>query len=89
MPLISTDLSMKRTVTNRFSFSKWTNNSKDTEFSAEDDHEEVYHRRVVHFEHECENTQEEKKGRNKAASSPNRTRRFEWNHHDFAKAIDP
>mmetsp|Transcript_14213 Transcript_14213/g.30872 ORF Transcript_14213/g.30872 Transcript_14213/m.30872 type:complete len:123 (+) Transcript_14213:174-542(+) len=86
VPLINTELSMKRTVTERFSFSKRSNNSENMEFTTDDndDEEALYHRRIVHFELDSEKTQEKnnqmatRKYKNKATS--NRKRKFELNH---------
>ena len=67
------------------------------EHIAEDD-EDVYHRRIVHFELSSEhthatsndNTQTMRKYRSRSSSNVgSENRRFGWDHRDFMQSVDP
>eukprot|EP01083_Nonionella_stella_P016397 45782_1 len=94
MQSIRTKLYLKITVPTRFPF-RPNNSEHHNEHVAEDD-EEVYHRRIVHFELSSEHThatssnnaQPMRKYRNESSSS-NENRRFGWDHCDFMQSVDP
>jgi len=64
-----------------------------------EDNEEVYHRRIVHFELSSEhthatindtNTQTMRKYRSRSSSNVgSENRRFGWDHRDFMQSVDP
>mgnify|MGYP003574755481 FL=1 len=83
---ILAELHLKSTVSENFSFSKPSGQSEDSEYSTDDDEEDVYHRRIVHFELDSEKVQErDEETTAEIASTP----KFGWDHHDFTQSVDP
>ena len=89
---------MQNIVPTRFPF-RPIKSEHNTEHIAEDD-EDVYHRRIVHFELSSEhthatsnndNTQSMRKYRNESSSNAiaSENRRFGWDHRDFMQSVDP
>ena len=89
--------SLQYIVPTRFPF-RPSHSESHNEHIAEDD-EEVYHRRIVHFELSSEhthattnntNTQSMRKYRNESSSNVgSENRRFGWDHRDFMQSVDP
>jgi len=76
-----------QTVPETFSFSKKaTDGSPELEYIKDDDgDDDVYHRRIVHFSEKIE----EKDNQAMRSTPPDQTRKFGWDHHDFARSVDP
>mmetsp|Transcript_20656 Transcript_20656/g.37079 ORF Transcript_20656/g.37079 Transcript_20656/m.37079 type:complete len:126 (+) Transcript_20656:198-575(+) len=86
---ITTELHLKRTVSQRFPFSKRSNQSENIEISPDVEEEEVYHRRIVHFELDSQKTHEKSRQTTTTRTTSNKSRRFGWDHHNFARSVDP
>mmetsp|Transcript_34926 Transcript_34926/g.75412 ORF Transcript_34926/g.75412 Transcript_34926/m.75412 type:complete len:126 (-) Transcript_34926:160-537(-) len=86
---ITTELHLKRTVPQRFSFSKRSNQSENIEISPDGEEEEVYHRRIVHFELDSQKTHDKSGQTTTTGTTSNKAKRFEWDHHNFARSVDP
>lgn len=83
-------LALLISVPQKFSFSKQTKASRHVEYhTEEDDEEDIYHLRIVHFEHEKKNEEiDSRKYRNKSSSDGN-GRKFGWDHREFMQSVEP
>ena len=90
---------MQYIVPTRFPF-RPNKSDHHNEHIAEDNEEEVYHRRIVHFELSSDHThattsndniQTMRKYRSGSSSSNvgSENRRFGWDHRDFMQSVDP
>jgi len=71
-------------VSKQISFSKKAMTSPNHDnTSNQDDDEDTFHRRIVHFEHQKKNANEDDGKRNSKKSYGG------WNQRQFAKSIDP
>ena len=83
-------LALLISVPQKFSFSKQTTASRHVEYHTEDDDEEdIYHLRIVHFEHGKKSEEiDSRKYRNKSSSDGNRWK-FGWDHREFMQSVEP
>mmetsp|Transcript_22087 Transcript_22087/g.47411 ORF Transcript_22087/g.47411 Transcript_22087/m.47411 type:complete len:122 (-) Transcript_22087:134-499(-) len=82
----TTQLDLKRTVSDRLSFSK---RSKPKQSENAEYEEDVYHRRIVHFEVNSERTDKKNGSQPITETTSDQTRKFGWDHRDFARSVDP
>ena len=70
-------------VSKQISFSKKAITPNHDTTSNQDDEQDVFHRRIVHFEHHTKNENEGDGNRHSKKQFGG------WNHREFAKSIDP
>mmetsp|Transcript_22586 Transcript_22586/g.40414 ORF Transcript_22586/g.40414 Transcript_22586/m.40414 type:complete len:128 (+) Transcript_22586:99-482(+) len=85
----ATELHLKRTVSERFSFGKRSNKSENVEYRTDNGEKEVYHLRTVHFELNSEKTHEKNDQMTTEKTSYRTRNNFLGRDNRFARSVDP